>query len=159
MSDIENALQFVTFQLGSEKYGINIMDVKEIVGIRAIRNIPNVPQYVAGLLNLRGMIFPVIDLHRRFQIDKAKLSDDDKLLSGFIIIEVNSMKIGIIIDKVLRVVNINIDAIKPPPQIITGIGTEYISGVIQFEEDYLIILNIGKLFDPNELRQLTRIGQ
>jgi purine-binding chemotaxis protein CheW len=149
----------VTFQLGNEKYGINIMDVKEIVGIRPIRNIPNAPQYVAGLLNLRSMIFPVIDLHRRFQIDQVTMTEDDKLLSGYIIIEVNNMQIGIIIDKVLRVANVNLTAIKPPPQIITGIGSEYISGVIQIEDDYLIILNTSKLFDPNELRQLTKIGQ
>lgn len=159
MSDIDSTVQFVTFQLGNEKYGINIMDVREIVGLRQIRNIPNAPPYVAGILNLRSHIFPIIDLHKRFQIDRAAMNEDDKLLSGFVIIDVNQMQIGIIIDKVLRVVNIDVKEIKPPPQIITGIGAEYISGVIQAEEDYLIILNIDRLFDPNELQQLTRISQ
>ena len=159
MSDIDTAVQFVTFQLGNEKYGIDIMDVREIVGLKQIRPIPNAPPYVAGILNLRGVIYPVIDLHKRFQIDKADLSEDDKLLSGFVIIDVNRMQIGIIIDKVLRVVNIDSSEIKEPPQVITGIGAEYISGVIKREEDYLIILNINRLFDPTELQQLTRISQ
>lgn len=159
MSDFDSILQFVTFQLGNEKYGIDIMDVREIVGLRQIRNLPNAPSYVAGILNLRSNIFPIIDLHKRFQIDRAHISEDDKLLSGFVIIDVNQMQIGIIIDKVLRVVNIDVREIKPPPQIITGIGAEYIRGVIQSEEDYLIILNIERLFDPNELQQLTRIGK
>lgn len=159
MSDIYNTVQFVTFQLGTEKYGINIMDVKEIVGIKQIRTIPNSPSYVAGILNLRNMIFPIIDLHKRFQISKANLSEEDKLLSGFVILDVNGMQIGIIIDKILRVVNINENEIKPPPQMITGIGAEYIRGVIHSEEDYLIILNINKLFDPSELQQLSFIRQ
>ena len=159
MAESEVRIQLVTFQLGNEKYGIDIMDVKEIVGIRPIRPIPNVPSYVAGILKIRSSIFPIIDLHKRFQIEKADLSEDDKLLSGFVIINVSSMQIGIIIDKVSRVISIDPDAIQPPPQIISGIGAEYIQGVVNENGEYLIILNIKKLFDPTELQQLNKISQ
>jgi purine-binding chemotaxis protein CheW len=158
MAESEVRIQLVTFQLGNEKYGIDIMDVKEIVGIRPIRPIPNVPSYVAGILKIRSMIFPIIDLHKRFQIEKADLTEDDKLLSGFVIINVSGMQIGIIIDKVSRVISIDPDSIQPPPQIISGIGAEYIQGVVNENGEYLIILNIKKLFDPNELQQLNKIS-
>ncbi|MBN2441137.1 MAG: purine-binding chemotaxis protein CheW [Spirochaetales bacterium] len=158
MAESEIRIQLVTFQLGNEKYGIDIMDVKEIVGIRPIRPIPNVPPYVAGILKIRRMIFPIIDLHKRFHIDKADLSEDDKLLSGFVIINVSHTQIGIIIDKVSRVISIDPASIQPPPQIISGIGAEYIQGVVNENDEYLIILNIKKLFDPNELQQLNKIN-
>ncbi|MBN2735344.1 MAG: chemotaxis protein CheW [Spirochaetales bacterium] len=159
MVEVDNKIQLVTFQLGNEKYGIDIMDVKEIVQMKAIRPIPNAPIYVAGILNLRSMIYPIIDLHRRFRIEKPELSEDDELLSGFVIISVEGRQIGIIIDKVSRVVPINTQDVQPPPKVISGIGTEYIKGVISDEGEYLIILDIHKLFDPRELQQLDRLSR
>jgi len=159
MTESDVMIQLVTFKIGNEKYGIDIMDVKEIVGMKSIRPIPNAPPYMAGILNLRGMIFPIIDLHERFHIEKLKLSEDDKLLSGFIIIQVSGMQIGIIIDKIYRVIYINPDSIQAPPQIISGIGAEYIHGVVNDNGEYLVILDIKKLFDPNELQQINKISQ
>ncbi len=151
----DNQKQLVTFQLGNEQYGIDIMDVNEIWKVEAIRAIPNAPSYVEGIFNLRGDIVPVINLHRRFHIKRVQLSEDDELLSGSIIININDTKIGIIIDKVLRVVSIDMDQVQPPPQIISGIGAEYIQGVVQSEDGYLIILDIHRLFDPRELQQIS----
>jgi len=152
----DNLKQLVTFQLGNEQYGIDIMDVNEIwPKVEEIRPIPNAPSYVEGIFNLRGDIVPVINLHRRFHIKRVQLSEDDELLSGSIIININDTKIGIIIDKVLRVVSIELDQVQPPPQIISGIGAEYIQGVVQGEDGYLIILDIRRLFDPRELQQIS----
>ena len=157
MAESNGQMQLVTFQLGKEHYGVNIMEVENIVREEEIRPIPNAPVYVEGLFNLRGTIIPVINLHRRFHIKKAELSEEDKLLSGLVIININNMQIGIIIDKVLRVVTVERKKIQPPPQMISGIGTEYIKGVTPDEEGYLIILDIQRLFDPNELQQLGEI--
>lgn len=158
MAENENAqLQLVTFQLGSEQYGINIMEVDGIVREENIRPIPNAPNYVEGIFNLRGNIIPVINLHKRFHIKAANLSEEDKLLSGLVIINLNSILIGIIIDKVSRVVTIETGKIQPPPQMLTGIGAEYIRGVFHQDEGYLIILDIHRLFDPKELKQLGTI--
>src|SRR5215510_15785638 len=95
---ISDSSQLVTFQLGEELYGINIMDVKEIVRVQAIRGIPNAPVYVEGIFNLRSEIIPIINLHRRFHIKKSAASDEDELLSGFIILNIDGMKLGVIID-------------------------------------------------------------
>jgi purine-binding chemotaxis protein CheW len=152
-----DANQLVTFQLGEELYGINIMDVKEIVRVQAIRALPNAPPYVEGIFNLRSEIIPIISLHKRFHIKKLISSEEDELLSGFVILDIDGMKLGIIIDRISRVITIEKEDVQPPPQMLTGIGAEYIRGVVRQEEGYLIILNIRDLFNPKELQKLSEL--
>lgn len=150
--------QLVTFQLGEELYAINIMDVKEIVRVQVIRALPNAPSYVEGIFNLRGEIIPIINLHKRFHLKKAVSSEEDELLSGFVIIEIDGMKLGVIIDRISRVVSVEKEQIQPPPQMLTGIGAEYIQGVVRQESGgYLIILNIRDLFNPKELQKIVEL--
>mgnify|MGYP000120850151 FL=1 len=157
MTEKDYQYQLVTFQLGEEHYGIDIMDVKEIVRVQDIRPIPNAPSYVEGIINLRGEIIPIINLHKRFHIKKAVVGEDEELLSGFIIIDVEGMKLGVVIDKIARVVTIENEQIQAPPQMLSGIGAEYIQGVIQNEEGYLIILDIRRLFNPKELQKIGEL--
>jgi purine-binding chemotaxis protein CheW len=149
--------QLVTFQIGEELYGINIMDVKEIVRVQDIRAIPNAPSYVEGIFNLRSEIIPIINLHKRFHIKKMIGSEDDELLSGFVIIDIDGMKLGVIIDRVSRVVTVEQSNIQPPPQMLSGIGAEYIQGVVRQEHGYLIILDIRDLFNPKELQKIAEL--
>jgi len=149
--------QLVTFQLGEELYGVNIMDVKEIVRVQDIRGLPNAPAYVEGIFNLRSEIIPIINLHKRFHIKRAFTSEEDELLSGFVIIDIDGMKLGVIIDRVSRVVTIEKEDIQPPPQMLSGIGAEYIRGVVRQENGYLIILNIRELFNPKELQKIAEL--
>ncbi|MDR1248061.1 MAG: chemotaxis protein CheW [Treponema sp.] len=151
--------QLVTFQLGEELYGINIMDVKEIVRVQDIRAIPNAPGYVEGIFNLRSEIIPIVNLHKRFHLKRMLVSEDDELLSGFIILDIDGMKLGIIIDRVSRVVTIEREDIQPPPQMLSGIGAEYITGVVRQEQGYLIILNIRDLFNAKELQKIAALNQ
>jgi len=149
--------QLVTFQLGEELYGICIMDVKEIVRVQQVRAIPNAPNYVEGIFHLRNEIIPIINLHKRFHLKKITLSEEDELLSGFIILDIDGMKLGVIIDKVSRVVTIETEEVQPPPQMASGIGAEYIQGVVRQEDGYLIILNIRDLFNPKELQKIAAL--
>ena len=149
--------QLVTFQLGEELYGINIMDVKEIVRVQDVRGIPNSPTYVEGIFHLRSEIIPIINLHKRFHLRKTAISEEDELLSGFIILDIDGMKLGIIIDKVSRVVTIEKEDVQPPPQMVSGIGAEYIQGVVRQETGYLIILDIRDLFNPKELQKIAEL--
>jgi purine-binding chemotaxis protein CheW len=154
MGDKETQFQLVTFQIGEELYGIDIMDVKEIVRVQEVRPIPNAPVYVEGIFNLRGEIIPIINLHRRFHLKRVINGEDDELLSGFIIIDIDGMKLGVIIDRVARVVSVEGAVIQAPPQMLTGIGAEYIQGVVRQEKGYLTILDIRKLFNPKELQKI-----
>lgn len=148
-------IQLVTFQLGGEIYGVDIMDVKEIVKIVPVRPIPNAPYYVEGIFTLRSEIIPVINLHKRFQLKKMDVSNDmTEDEGGFVILNIDGNEIGIIIDRVARVVTINTEEIQPPPQMISGIGTEYIHGVIRQDGNYLIMLDIRRLFNANELQKI-----
>jgi purine-binding chemotaxis protein CheW len=150
-----DAKQLVTFQLGEELYGINIMDVKEIVRVQTIRAIPNAPTYVEGIFNLRSEIIPIVNLHKRFHLKKLASSEEDELLSGFVILDIDGMKLGIIIDRISRVITIEKEEIQPPPQMFSGIGAEYIMGVVHQDSGYLIILDIRDLFNPKELQKIA----
>ena len=157
MAAEESQFQLVTFQLGEELYGVNIMDVKEIVRLQNVRVIPNAPYYVEGIINLRGEIIPIIDLHKRIKIQSVSHSEDIEMEGGFIILNIDNSKIGIIIDKVARVVTVKAEDVKDPPQMLSGIGSEYIEGVIREETGYLIMLNIRKLFNAKELQKIIEI--
>ncbi|MBO5116193.1 MAG: purine-binding chemotaxis protein CheW [Treponema sp.] len=154
MATNESQFQLVTFHLGDELYGVNIMDVKEIVKIQPVRFIPNAPYYVEGIINLHGEIIPIIALHKRFNIKSVPKTEDDEIEGGFIILNIDNSKIGIIIDKVARVVSVKAEEVKDPPQMLSGIGTEYIEGVIREENGYLIMLNIRKVFNAKELQKI-----
>lgn len=157
MADLDSQFQLVTFQLGDELYGVNIMDVKEIVKIQEVRQIPNAPYYVEGIFNLRSEIIPIISLHKRFHIESKKTTSDEDMEfeGGFIILNIDGNRIGMIIDKVARVVSVNLKDVNPPPQMISGIGSEYIQGVVRQDSDkYLIILDSRKLFNAKELQKI-----
>ncbi len=158
MAEDNTSYQLVTFQLGDELYGVDIMDVKEIVKVQSVRPIPNAPYYVEGIINLRGEIIPIINLHKRFHLQKLVVDNSDENYDedegGFIILDIEGNKIGIIIDRINRVVSVEKGEIKPPPQMLSGIGTEYIDGVIRQDSSYLIILNTRKMFSANELQKI-----
>lgn len=160
MADSDAQIQLVTFQLGEELYGVDIMGVKEIVKIQDIRSIPSAPYYVEGILNLRRQIIPIINLHKRFRLQKRTensytSADFD---GGFIILNIGGNNIGIIIDRIARVIMVDTAEIKPPPQMISGIGSEYIRGVIKREDSgYVIMLDINRLFDPKELQKIIEV--
>lgn len=157
MAAEDTQFQLVTFHLGEELYGVNIMDVKEILRFQSVRVIPNAPYYVEGIINLRGEIIPIIDLHKRFKIQSVLNQNEIEMNGGFIILDIDGSKIGIMIDKIERVVTVHNQDVKEPPQMLSGIGTEYIEGVIRQNDIYLIMLNIRKLFNPKELQKIIEI--
>ncbi|MCR5605700.1 MAG: chemotaxis protein CheW [Treponema sp.] len=158
MAGSDAQFQLVTFQLGEELYGVDIMDVKEIVKTSAVRPIPNAPYYVEGIVNLRSEILPIISLHKRFHLKKLETGEEDnEYEGGFLILNIDDSKMGIVIDRIARVVTINHDDIKAPPQMLSGIGTEYIRGVVRQDSQYLIILDIRKLFNTKELQKIIEM--
>lgn len=159
MSDVDQAIQLVTFELGDELYGIDIMEVNEIVRLQEVRSIPGAPPYVEGIINLRGVIVPIINLHTRFHIQRVGADESAAALSGFLILNVQGMQLGVFIDRISRVVSIDLSEIQEPPQMLSGIGREYIRGVTSESAGYLIILDTDKLFDPKELTQLGLLGR
>lgn len=151
-------LQVVTFTLGSEKYGVDIMRVNSIVRSEGIREIPNAPEFVQGIYNLRGEIIPVINLHKRFNIPEVPKTEDDLDFDAMMIVKIGSDKIGLVIDDVARVVSLETEHIQPAPANFAGIGREYINGIYNREDLYLILLDVARIFDPNEIKRLKGLG-
>ena len=139
--DVENSINLVTFKLGNNEYAIDIMQAKEIIKMEKITLIPNAPDYVEGVINLRGNIIPIVDLKKRFNLEE----NDGEKNTGIIIVKIDDVDMGIIIDAISKVVSIATSNIQPPPPMLSGIGQKYIKGVAKLEDKLLVVLDLEKL--------------
>jgi len=151
------ARQFLTFQLGSEEMGINILFVKEIIAFTSLTRIPLVPEYILGVLNVRGKVVPVIDLNARFFKKKSEVT----LQSCIIIVEVKDQEgiendIGMIVDSVEDVIQIDSKNMESTPGFGTRIKPEYVEGIGKIEERFIILLNIMNTMDVDELSRFEQ---
>ncbi|HEY8910343.1 MAG TPA: chemotaxis protein CheW [Desulfosporosinus sp.] len=133
--------QLVTFSLGSEEFGVDIMCVQEIIRIPPITRVPKAPDYVEGVINLRGNVIPVISLRNRFGMDRVEETD----LSRIIVLQVQTKVFGIRVDAVTEVLRIDSESIEPPPPIALGMDSQYIRGVGKIGERLLILLELDQI--------------
>jgi len=148
-------ISLVTFKISNETYAIDIMEVNEIVKLTEITPIPNAPDFVDGIITLRGQIIPIVDLNKRFNFLPRTYTEEDELFRAIVIIRVHDMTIGILIDQVNRVIPIDRNQIQPPPQMVSGVGAEFISGVVKQNDNLFVILDVQKLFSKKELLMLS----
>lgn len=144
--------QYLTFQLGTEELGINILKIKEIISYSPVTRIPMSPKYILGVMNVRGNVVPVVDLGPRF----GRLSSDISRLTCIIIVEIGSDEdsandIGIVVDSVEDVIGINANQIEPPPSFGSKIPVDYIYGMGKVDERFIMLLNIENVLDVNDL--------
>ena len=145
--------QFVTFQLGAETYGISILKLNEIIAYQSCTTIPNVPSFIKGVLNLRGIVVPVIDLRERFGME---LKDYDQF-TVIMILDVSGRIMGLVVDAVSDVLTLNNADIKPRPHFSTGISTEFISGMGIKDKKFIILLDVDKLLSDDELNMVDGV--
>jgi purine-binding chemotaxis protein CheW len=145
--------QFVTFQLGAETYGISILKLNEIIAYQSCTNIPNVPRFIKGVLNLRGIVVPVIDLRERFGME---LKDYDQF-TVIMILDVSGRIMGLVVDAVSDVLTLNSDDVKPRPHFSTGISTEFILGMGIKDKKFIILLDVDKLLSDEELNMVDGV--
>jgi purine-binding chemotaxis protein CheW len=146
-------LQLVTFSIGDEEFGVEILKVQEINRMMEITRVPKAPDFVEGVINLRGRVIPVIDLRKRFGLE-SKVHDKD---TRIIVIEINKMIVGFVVDAVSEVLRIPADTVEPPPPVVAGLDSEYISGVGKLEDRLLILLDLDRLLTRQEKSQLTQV--
>lgn len=149
----ENIRQFVEFKLGEEEYGVDILQVKTIERMMSITRVPKAPQFVEGVINLRGEIVPVIDLKKRFDLPISRETDNTRI----IIVTVDDITVGMIVDSANEVIQLSQDAIEPAPSIIGGIDSDFLEGVGKMDGKLLIILDLSKILKSNEIDQLARM--
>lgn len=150
---VEDYNQWVTFRLAQEVYGVNVMQVQEVLRISDIAPVPGAPDYVLGIINLRGNVVTVIDLRKRFNLHAREADDATRI----VIIEVNGQVIGMLVDSVAEVINLRASDIEASP----NLGNEdseqarYIQGVFSRENDILILIDLNKLLSESELEEVT----
>ncbi|MCG8450881.1 MAG: chemotaxis protein CheW [Pirellulales bacterium] len=134
-------MQLVSFQLGHEEYGIIITKVQEIILMGEITRIPQAPSYIKGLINLRSNVIPIVDLRLRFGLDEAEPTDETRIM----VVNVKDKTVGLIVDAVSEVLRIAEDQVTPPPPAVSGLGHEYLTGLVRLGEKLLVMLDIDKI--------------
>ena len=139
--------EFLTFRLGSEEYGIEILKVQEIRGYDAITQIANAPDFIKGVVNLRGIIVPIIDMRIKFRLGSATYDQ----FTVVIILNVAGRVMGIVVDGVSDVINLQAEQIRPAPELGSVIDTEYITGLGAVDKRMLILIDIENLMSCSDL--------
>ncbi|MBN2473520.1 MAG: chemotaxis protein CheW [Pirellulales bacterium] len=153
LSEATGTTQLVSFRLGKEEYGIEITKIREIILMGEITRIPQTPDYVKGLINLRSTVIPVIDLRIRFGLPETELTDESRIM----VLHVGTKTIGIIVDAVSEVLRVSPEMIAPPPPTVAGLGREYLTGLVKQQDRLLILLDIDKIFSTEEVAAMETI--
>jgi purine-binding chemotaxis protein CheW len=145
-NNTDELLQLVSFTIGKEEYGVDILKVHEIIRMITITKVPNSPEFVEGVINLRGRVIPVVDLRIRLGLEKKEYGKDTRV----IVVEIGGKTIGFIVDSVSEVLRIPRSITEPPPQMAAGLNAEYITAIGKLEDRLLILLDLEKILVEQE---------
>ncbi len=145
-------LQLVSFHIGSEEFGVDILKVQEINRMVEITRVPQAPAYVEGVINLRGKVIPIIDLRKRFGVEVKEPDKNTRI----VVVNIAGIIMGMIVDSVSEVLRLQSDSIEPPPEIVTDVDSKYIKGVAKLEDRLLIVLDLSRVIDREEIATLTK---
>ena len=143
--------RYFTFRVGEEEYGIEIMHVLEVVGLQKITEVPDMPDFVKGVINLRGQVIPIMDVRTRFGMETVEYDDRTCVL----VVNMQEQQIGLIVDKVSDVLDIPESQVQPPPKVTNRPGSRYISGLGKVNEEVKILLDVQKLLYEEEMAQVA----
>jgi len=133
--------QLVVFDLAQEAYGVDIGTVREIIRMQDVTSVPHRPDYVSGVINLRGRITPVVDLRKRFDLAEQEITRDSRI----VVVDIDGDDIGMIVDAVTEVLRISTTQIEPPPTMIAAGGSDYIVGIAKLEERLVLLLDLERV--------------
>jgi len=147
----DELLQLVSFRIGDEEFGVDILKVQEINRMPEVTRVPNAPEFVDGVINLRGKVIPVIALRRRFGMARKESDKNTRI----VVVDLDGKIVGFVVDAVSEVLRIPKSLIEPPPSIASGIESEYITAVGKLEDRLLILLDLGKVLSSDEKGDLS----
>jgi len=143
--------QMVTFNLGQEEFGVNILQVQEINRMVEITQVPQTEQYVEGIINLRGKVIPIIDLRKKFSMAEKEYDNHTRI----VVVDVANETVGLVVDGVSEVLRVPSGSLEPAPRLISGestySGSEFIKSIVKLEDRLLIYLDLGKIISTSQL--------
>jgi purine-binding chemotaxis protein CheW len=150
----DELLQLVSFNIGDEEFGVDILKVQEINRMVEVTRVPNAPEYVDGVINLRGKVIPIIDLRRRFGMPRKEKDKNTRI----IVVELTGKVLGFVVDAVSEVLRIPNSVTEPPPSIIAGIKAEYITAIGKLENRLLILLDLERVLSVDEHEEVRKVA-
>jgi len=150
--------KYLTFTLAEEDYGISIKKIREIIGMMPVTKVPRVDAFVKGVINLRGKVIPVIDLRLRFGMEEIEPTDRTCIVIVEVVASQGTVQMGIIVDSVSEVMNIQEDDVESPPDLSAGDRTRYILGMAKMEESVKILIDIDKVLSEDKVKELERVS-
>ncbi len=145
--------QLVVFDLADEGYGVDISAVREIIRLQEITQVPRTPEFVEGVINLRGKVIPVIDLRKRFWLTVEAESQDNRI----VVVDIGDQDIGVVVDAVTEVLRIPTDSVEPPASVITTADSDYLLGIVKLDSRLIILLDLRKVLSEDEHSELSEI--
>jgi purine-binding chemotaxis protein CheW len=145
---ITTDLKIIIFQLKEKEYAIPVSQVRSIEKVQHITRVPRTINYIKGVINLRGVVTPIVDLRKRFGLEETEFSDSTRI----IIVALPEMEVGLIVDAANDVIDINTNSIEPPPEVVGFTEAEYISGVIKVDKRLKILLDLEKVLNIEEVK-------
>ncbi|MDI6874876.1 MAG: chemotaxis protein CheW [Actinomycetota bacterium] len=147
--------KYLTFVLGDEEYGLDILKVKEIIGLMEITKVPRMPDFVRGVINLRGRIIPVVDLRRKFGMPEQ----EDTRETCIVVVDLDGTNMGVVVDRVSEVLDLVSEDIEETPEFGASVDTEFITGMGKSGNRVIMLLDIGKVLLGEELASLARLEE
>lgn len=146
---IDELLQLVSFRIADEEFGVDIIKVQEIIRMVDITRVPNTPHYVIGVINLRGKVIPIIDMRRRLNLKETPYTKDSRI----VVVEEENKIVGFIVDSVSEVLRISSSVLEPPPPMVSGISSDFITSIAKLEGRLLILLDLEKVLAKDEEKE------
>lgn len=149
-NNVISSRQYVTFSLGEELFGVEVSRTREILSLTQVTSVPQTPEYLLGVINLRGQVVPVVDMRLKLGLLAGEDTEDTCIIVVDVQVDGEVITVGALADAVREVMDIRSDQIEPPPRLGTRLNTEFINGMGKVDEQFMILLNIDKIFNSDE---------
>ncbi len=159
LETINETGQYLTFTLDAQIYAIKISQVREVLDLTKITKVPRMPEFMRGVINLRGGVVPVVDLRRKLNIGMGEDTVDTCIIILEITVDEDTAIIGAISDSVKEVITLEAHEIEPAPKLGTRLDTEFITGMSKIDDEFIIILNVAKVFSVDELEHVQSVNE
>ncbi len=150
-NDKEKILQLITFSVDKEEYGIGVLEVEEVIRLPEVQKLPKSPPWLKGIISLRGEVIPIVDLRIKFGLPENQTDNYKRCIN----VSINEKKVGMIVDKVSKVIRVPRDEIKEAPNFSSYVSHEYIRGIITMKERMIILLDVGFIFSDEEMSHIS----